>query len=98
MLDVGLIQPNHSPFSSPVLLVIKKDGSWHCCMDYRALNVITVKDRFPMLTIDELLDKQGKASWFSKLDLCQGFHQIHMADKDIPKQIFEPIKATTSSK
>lgn len=89
MLATSVIQPSNSLYVSLILLVKKKDGSWRFCVDYRQLNKITIKDKYPIPIIEELLDELGGSKYFSKIDLRLGYRQIQMNLEDIPKTTFK---------
>ncbi|GKB56844.1 putative reverse transcriptase domain-containing protein [Tanacetum coccineum] len=86
--DKGFIRPSHSPWGAPVLFVKNKDGSFHMCIDYKELNKITIKNRYPLPKIDDLFDQLQGACYFSKIDLRSGYHQLRVHEDDILKTAF----------
>ena len=88
LLDKGFIRPSTSPWSTPVLFAKKKDKTLRLCIDYRKLNRVTIKNRYPLPRIDDLFDQLREARVYSKIDLHTGYHQLRVREIDIPKIAF----------
>ncbi|GKB17676.1 putative reverse transcriptase domain-containing protein [Tanacetum coccineum] len=91
LTDKGFIRPSSSPWGAPVLFVKKKDGSFRMCIDYRELNKLTVKNRYPLPRIDDLFDQLQGSSIYSKIDLRSGYHQLRVREEDILKTAFQDL-------
>jgi hypothetical protein len=88
LLEKGFIHPSSSPWGAPMIFVLKKDGTQRLCVDYRALNEVTVKNKYPLPRIDDLFDQLCGACVFSKIDLRSKYHQLKIWECDMPKTMF----------
>ncbi|KAG8486037.1 hypothetical protein CXB51_019343 [Gossypium anomalum] len=88
LTDKGFVRPSFSPWGAPVLFVKKKDGSMRLCVDYRQLNKVTIKNKYPLPRIDDLFDQLKGVTWFSKIDLRSGYYQLRVKESDVPKTAF----------
>uniref|UniRef100_A0A2N9J728 Reverse transcriptase domain-containing protein n=1 Tax=Fagus sylvatica TaxID=28930 RepID=A0A2N9J728_FAGSY len=88
LLDKGFIRPSVSPWGAPVLFVKKKDGSMRLCIDYREINRVTMRNKYPLPRIDDLFDQLQEAQIFSKIDLRLGYHQLKIKPNDVPQTAF----------
>ena len=88
LLDKGFIRPSTSPWGAPVLFVKKHDGTLRLCVDYRQLNKVTIKNKYPLPRIEDLFDQLGGCYYFSKIDLRSGYHQLRIREADISKTAF----------
>ena len=88
LLTQGVIEPASSPWASNVVLVRKRDRSYRCCIDYRQLNNVTIKDAYPVPRMDSCLDAMSGAGWFSNIDMPSAYHQVYVAPEDVDKTAF----------
>nr|GFB62240.1 putative reverse transcriptase domain-containing protein [Tanacetum cinerariifolium] len=88
LMNKGFIRSSSSPWGAPVLFVKKKDGSFWMCIDYKELNKLTMKNRYPLPRIDDLFDQLQGSSIYLKIDLRSGYHQLRVREEDIPKTAF----------
>ena len=97
LLDKGYIRPSISPWGAPVLFVKKKDGTLRLCIDYRQLNRVTIKNKYPLPRVDDFFDQLQGARVFSKIDLRSGYHQLRIANQMYQKLLSELVMGTMNS-